>query len=190
LVTNDTAVLRARYGSTAPKPSGFRGSSPWIRWNAYSPTTEASERPQRAAVGLPGLLPLGGQAQAAVDEALDRAEHRVQEGPLAAHDPGDVGTDGRGQDDHEEQQGERLDQVGDEHARNAPDERGVDEVADQGHRGDEGEQVLPVHDVLRQAFSTKVSQTKLSAASASTTATTTASTRASSFETDTGQRSP
>jgi hypothetical protein len=25
---------------------------------------------------------------------------------------------------------------------------GVDEVADQGHRGDEGEQVLPVHDVL------------------------------------------
>ena len=60
------------------------------------------------------------EAKAAVDQVLDRAQHRVKKGPLAAHDPGDEGPQRRGQDDHGEEQDERLDEVGDEHVRNVP----------------------------------------------------------------------
>src|SRR4030095_76990 len=54
-------------------------------------------------------------------------------------------------------------------------DEGVDEVSYQCDGGDQGEQVLPVHGRPRQAFSTRRSQTKLSAASARMTAATTTS---------------
>jgi hypothetical protein len=44
LVTNDTAVLRARPGATAPEPSGLSGSSPWARCSRYSRTIDATEK--------------------------------------------------------------------------------------------------------------------------------------------------
>jgi hypothetical protein len=73
------------------------------------------EDQQRAGVRLPGLLAVGLEAQAAVHEAFDQAEHRVQEGPFAAHDPDDEGPQWLGQDGHGTEQDEQLDEVRHEH---------------------------------------------------------------------------
>ena len=108
--------VQGQVGVDGPEAVGVDRQQPLDPLEHVQPDDRGQrEHQQRAGVGLPGLLAVGLEAQAAVDEALDRAEHRVQEGPLAAHDPGDVGPQRRGQDDHGEEQDERLDEVGDEH---------------------------------------------------------------------------
>ena len=113
--------VQGQVGVDGPEAVGVDRQQPLDALEHVQPDDRGQrEHQQRAGVRLPGLLAVGLEAKAAVDQALDRAQHRVKEGPLPAHDPGDEGPQRRGQRDHGEEQDERLDEVGDEHLRNAP----------------------------------------------------------------------
>ena len=101
LVTNETAVLKARSGERAAKALRVqRQEALHPQYAVEQREAGCIEQEHRQRIGAPALLPGGIDARQSIEAALDGTEYRREEGGLAGVDLGHEGAErhGRQQD--------------------------------------------------------------------------------------------